>query len=120
MPPDRPDCAGRLTSIAFCMQAFTLQEKEISVARIKKITELAISIIYRIKKIAFERNYDSKVSREFKDEYFTDASHFKRLKVIIKESTTKVLKIVYKDRKERETTAKDLKFFTELSETSVL
>jgi hypothetical protein len=120
MPPDHPDRTGRSTSIALCAQAFALQEEGISVARIKEITGLAISMIYHIKKIAFERGYDPEISREFKDEYFADVSHSGRSKIITEESTAKVLKIVCKDKEGTETTAKDLGFFTELSETSVL
>ena len=67
MPP------GLKNSIALRVQALALQEGGISVTRVKEITGLSIATIYRIKKIAFERGYDPKVSRKFKDEYFTDA-----------------------------------------------
>jgi hypothetical protein len=65
-------------------------------------------MIYCIKQIAFERGYDPEVCREFKDEYFTDASRTGRLKAITEESTAKVLKTVCKNRERREKTAKEL------------
>ena len=48
------------------MQAFAIQKEEISVGRIKEITELAISIIYCIRQIAFEKSDSPEVCREFK------------------------------------------------------
>jgi hypothetical protein len=65
-------------------------------------------MIYCIKQVAFERGYNPKVCREFKDKYFTDASHAGRLKAITEESTAKVLKTVRKNRERREKTAKEL------------
>jgi len=52
MPPGR---TGRSVPITLRVQAFALQEEGIPVARIKEITGLAISMIYCIKQIAFER-----------------------------------------------------------------
>jgi hypothetical protein len=114
------DRTGRSTSIALRAQAFALQEEGIPVARIKEVTGLAISTIYRIKKIAFERGYDPKVSRELKDEYFADAPRSGRPKVITEESAAKVLELVHKDREGREKPVKELGFYTGMSETSAL
>ena len=96
-----PNQANCLTSIALCVQAFAFQEG-IPVIRIKEITGLAISMIYCIKQIAFERSYNPKVYKEFKDEFFTNVLHSGRPKIIIEENTTKVLELVYKNREERE------------------
>jgi len=52
MPPGR---TGRPTPITLRVQVFALQEEAISVAKIREITRLAISAIYRIKQIAFEK-----------------------------------------------------------------
>jgi transposase len=111
---------GRATPITLRAQAFALQEEGIPVARIKEITGLATSTIYRIKQIAFDRGYDPKVCREFKDEYFTDSPRSGRPKVITEESTTRVLELVCKDRDGREKTAKELGFYVGISETSTL
>ena len=117
MPPGR---TGRSTPITLHVQAFALQEEGIPIARIKEITGLAISTIYRIKQIALERGYDPEVCREFKDEYFTDAPRSGRPKVITEESAAKVLELVRKDRDGREEPAKELGFFAGMSETSAL
>ena len=119
MPPGTGR-TGRSTSIALGAQAFALQEEGIPVARIKEITGLATSTIYRIKQITFERGYDPEVCREFKDEYFTDAPRSGRPKVITAENAAKVLELVRKDRDGREKPAKELGYSTGMSETSAL
>jgi uncharacterized protein YerC len=65
-----PDTPGRSTPITLRAQAFALLEEGVPIARITEATGLSKSTIYRIKQIAYERGYDPKVSREFKDEYF--------------------------------------------------
>ena len=73
-----------------------------------------------LEKFAFERSYDPKVSRELKDEYFTNAPCSGRPKVITEESSTKVLELVQADRQGREKTAQMLVFEAGMSDASVL
>src|SRR5437773_11761872 len=57
---------GRKTSITLHAQALALQEEGIPIAKIREATELSVATIYCIKKIAFERGYDPKLSRELR------------------------------------------------------
>src|SRR2546430_10356095 len=90
---------GRLTPITLRAQALAMLEEGVPVSRITEYTTLSKPTIFRIRRIAIERGYDPQVSREFKDEYFTDAPRSGRPKVITEETLTNVLEMVRKDRK---------------------
>src|SRR2546421_1851862 len=111
---------GRSTPITLRAQALAMLEEGVPVSRITEYTTLSQPTIFRIRRIAIERGYDPQVSREFKDEYFTDAPRSGRPKVITEETLTNVLEMVRKNREGREMSAKNIGFFTGISQMSTL
>lgn len=60
-------------SVALRIQALALFEEGIAVERVKDITGMSRSAIFRLRQTARARGYDPNVSRELKEEYVQDA-----------------------------------------------
>lgn len=70
------------TQITQRAQALALLEADVPLACIIQLTGLCKATIYRIRRIAKERGYNSSISTVFKDEFFIDASRPGRPKVL--------------------------------------
>lgn len=60
-------------SVALRIQALALFEEGVPVERVKEITGMSRSAIFRLRQTARSRGYDPNVSRELKEEYVQDA-----------------------------------------------
>ncbi|KAI9785876.1 MAG: hypothetical protein M1816_008203 [Peltula sp. TS41687] len=60
-------------SVALRIQALALFEEGVPVERVKEITGMSRSAVFRLRQTAKNRGYDPNVSRELKEEYVQDA-----------------------------------------------